>query len=98
MDLGDAFVPMFLEPRAASSVASACARQAFYRHGRRDLYCRPLLLHQLFGDAIGLLPRAGVEQYVKARRARGASIPNALETMRGWWSRPPVGACEHDGM
>ncbi|CAK0788168.1 unnamed protein product [Prorocentrum cordatum] len=97
MDLGDEFDPMSLEPRAMSSVASTCALQAFYRHERRNLYCRPLLLWQLFGGAIGLLPRPGVERYVKVRHARGASIPNAFVAMRSWWSRPPVGVGRHYG-
>eukprot|EP00959_Pyramimonas_sp_CCMP1952_P216640 4531043-Pyramimonas_sp.AAC.1 len=51
----------------------------------------------LFGGAIGLLLRPGVERYVKARHARGASIPNALEAMRSGWSRPPVGVGRHNG-
>eukprot|EP00959_Pyramimonas_sp_CCMP1952_P242448 5067683-Pyramimonas_sp.AAC.1 len=60
MDFGDAFEPMFLEPRAMSSVASTCAQQACYRNERRDPCCRTLWLRQLFGDAIGLLLRPGV--------------------------------------
>ncbi|CAK0860603.1 unnamed protein product, partial [Prorocentrum cordatum] len=74
MDLGDAFDPMFLEPRAMCSGASTCAQQACYRHERRDPACRPLSLRQSFGDAFGLRFRPGVKWYVKERRARGGGV------------------------
>eukprot|EP00959_Pyramimonas_sp_CCMP1952_P082091 1715341-Pyramimonas_sp.AAC.1 len=70
VDLGDEFDPMFLEPRAMSSVASSCALQAFNRHERRNHYCSPFLLRLLFGDAIGQPLGPGIEQYAKARHAR----------------------------